>query len=61
MKKFEKMEQPLSAGGGLHSSNYQVEEAGQYRIAFIQDNQARAKSIHFVGTHKQYEKWFKQP
>ncbi|MFH1234873.1 MAG: hypothetical protein V1493_04655 [Candidatus Diapherotrites archaeon] len=58
LKKFGQMEQPLSARG-LRSSRYQVEEVGQYRIAFIQDEESRTKKIHFVGNHKQYEKWYK--
>jgi hypothetical protein len=38
----------------------QVEETGQYRIAFYQNEETRTKEIHFVGTHKQYEKWYKE-
>jgi mRNA-degrading endonuclease RelE of RelBE toxin-antitoxin system len=59
LKKFDKMEQPL-LGRGLHSMRYQVEEVGQHRIAFIQDEEKRIKYIYFVGTHKQYEKWLKE-
>ena len=59
IKKFCQMEQPLSARG-LHESRIQAEEAGQYRIAFEQDGKALAKRIHFVGNHKQYEKWYKE-
>ena len=59
MKKLDKMEEPLQARR-LHASHYQVEEVGQYRIAFeIQEN-VRTKSVHFIGTHKQYEKWYKE-
>ena len=58
LRKLEKMEQPLLARG-LHSSRYQVEEAGQYRIAFIQNIKTKTKYIHFIGNHKQYEKWYK--
>lgn len=56
MKKFDQMEQPLRARG-LHSSSYKVEEVGQYRIAFIENEEKRTKFIHFVGDHKQYDKW----
>jgi len=59
LAKFEQMKQSL-ASRGLHSSKYLVEEAGQYRIAFIQNNSMRTKDIHFVGNHKQYEKWLKK-
>lgn len=58
IKKFEKMKR-LPKGRGLHSSRYCVEEIGQYRIAFIQDYHSSTKKIHFVGNHKQYEKWYK--
>jgi len=57
LRKFEQMKQPLQ-GRGLHSSRYRVEEAGGYRIAFIQDDENRVKHIHFVGDHQQYEKWY---
>lgn len=52
------MKRPLQ-GRGLHSSRYKVEEVGGYRIAFIQHETVRIKSIHFVGNQKQYEKWYK--
>ena len=58
LKKLDKMKEPLQ-GRGLQASRYQVEEAGQYRIAFVQDNELRTKDIHFIGNHKQYEKWFR--
>ena len=58
MKKLDQMEQPL-VGRGLHGSRFLVEEVGQYRIAYEQDEPARMKSVHFVGTHKQYEEWYR--
>jgi len=58
LNKFEQMKQPLQ-GRGMHSSKYQVEETGQYRIAFIEYKEEGIKDIHFVGNHKQYEKWYK--
>ena len=58
MKKLDHMEQPLSSRG-LHTSAYKVEEVGQYRIAFLEDETALTKYVHFVGNHKQYEKWYK--
>lgn len=57
LKKFDQMKQPL-VGRGLHGSHFLVEEVGQYRIAFIQKEST--KFIHFVGNHKQYEKWYKK-
>jgi hypothetical protein len=59
MKKFDHMKQPLRARG-LKSSKSDVEELGQYRIAFYQDEEKHEKEIHFVGNHKQYEKWYKE-
>jgi len=58
IKKINQMEQPLRARG-LHSARIKVEEVGQYRIAFFQDEEKGTKEIHFVGNHKQYEKWYK--
>jgi len=58
LKKLDQMKQPLIARG-LHSSPYQVEETGQYRIALKIDEENRLKKIHFIGNHKQYEKWYK--
>jgi mRNA-degrading endonuclease RelE of RelBE toxin-antitoxin system len=57
-KKVDQMENPLR-GRGLCSSKLCVEEVGQYRIAFCVNEETRTKEIHFVGNHKQYEKWYK--
>jgi len=54
--KLKQMKQPLQ-GRGLHSSRYLVKEVGGYRIAYICDEANKTKHIHFVGNHKQYEKW----
>jgi len=59
LKKLEQMKQPLTARG-LQSSRYQVEEVGQNRIAFIQKEAEKTKTIYFVGNHKQYEKWYEE-
>ncbi len=58
LAKLDQMKQPL-AGRGLHGTDYLVEEVGQYRIAYKQDSTTKTKSIHFVGNHKQYEKWYR--
>ncbi len=57
IKKFEQMKSPI-VGRGLRSSRYLVEEIGGYRIAYILDELSNSKKIHFVGNHKQYERWF---
>ncbi len=56
LKKIDQMKQPLQ-GRGLNRNRYLVEESGQNRIAYDEDAQTRTKKIHFVGNHKQYEKW----
>jgi mRNA-degrading endonuclease RelE of RelBE toxin-antitoxin system len=58
LKKISKLKEKTSArhlGGG---APYFVEETGQYRICFKEEGTMRR--IAFVGTHKQYEKWYKQ-
>jgi len=37
---------------------YFVVETGQCRICFREEGNKR--TIHFVGNHKQYQKWYKQ-
>jgi len=59
LKKFEQMKQLLQARG-LKASRAVVEEAGQYRIAFYQNEEKQQKEIHFVGNHKQYERWYSE-
>jgi mRNA-degrading endonuclease RelE of RelBE toxin-antitoxin system len=59
LKKIEQMKQALQACG-LKASKAVVEEVSQYRIAFYQNEEKRRKEIHFVGNHKQYEKWYKE-
>jgi hypothetical protein len=29
----------------------------QYRICFRQDDKSKTRTLHFVGDHKQYERW----
>ena len=57
LKKFEQMKHSQMSRG-LHTSRFLVEEVGQFRIAFLLDEETRTKNIHFVGNHKQYEKWY---
>ncbi len=59
LKKIEQMKQPLQ-GRGLQHSRFLVEEVGDYRVAYSLDETNRTKEIHFVGSHKQYEKWYTQ-
>ena len=57
LKKFEQLKSPI-IGRGLHSSRYLIEEVGGYRIAYIEDSTSNTRKIHFVGNHKQYERWY---
>jgi mRNA-degrading endonuclease RelE of RelBE toxin-antitoxin system len=41
-----------------HGLDFFVEEVGQYRIVFRCINQE--KRVHFVGDHKEYEKWYRK-
>ena len=34
-----------------------VEEVGQYRICYKSNEKDKIRTLFFVGTHKQYEKW----
>jgi len=58
LKKLEQMAQPLNARK-LHNSKYYIEEVGQYRIVFTENEINLEKQIFFIGDHKQYEKWYK--
>jgi mRNA-degrading endonuclease RelE of RelBE toxin-antitoxin system len=59
LKKFNQMKESLQARG-LHNTKILVEEIGQYRIAFIKNEENKTKLIHFIGNHKQYEKWYQK-
>lgn len=37
-----------------------VDELGQYRITYRVFEETKAVRFYFVGTHKEYEKWYKQ-
>ncbi|MFH1285142.1 MAG: type II toxin-antitoxin system RelE/ParE family toxin [Candidatus Micrarchaeota archaeon] len=37
--------------------DFYVAETGQYRIAYKIDEERKIKTIHFVGDHKEYERW----
>jgi hypothetical protein len=43
-----------------HGTPYFVEEIGQHRIAYIQDDKLMQRQVMFIGDHKEYEKWFKK-
>lgn len=52
------MAQPLNARR-LHKSKFYIEEVGQHRIVFTENENNLEKQIFFIGDHKQYERWYK--
>ncbi|MFH1106846.1 MAG: hypothetical protein V1787_03035 [Candidatus Micrarchaeota archaeon] len=58
-KKLRQLEGSLPSRHLGHGLPYFVEEAGQYRIAFEVDSERKMKIVHFIGSHKEYEKWLK--
>lgn len=43
-----------------HGLPFFVEEVGGYRIAYTADEKTKNRRIYFAGSHKDYEKWYKQ-
>ena len=56
-KKIEQLECLQKARHMKHGLPFFVVEAGQYRICYEQEETKRI--IRFAGSHKQYEKWYK--
>lgn len=44
----------------MHKISFFVAEMGQYRLAYRIFEENRKVRFYFVGTHKEYEKWYKQ-
>jgi mRNA-degrading endonuclease RelE of RelBE toxin-antitoxin system len=44
----------------LNKSSFFVDEVGQYRIIYRIFEEQILVRFYFVGTHKEYEKWYKQ-
>ncbi len=44
----------------LKKSLFFVDEMGQYRIVYHIFEQTKTVRFYFVGTHKEYEKWYMQ-
>lgn len=60
LKKIEKQKDETPARHMKFGVEFYVIEAGQYRIAIKILEKEKIKEIHFVGSHKQYEKWYKK-
>ncbi len=58
MNKIQQLKTPRQHRHLKHGKPYFVEESGGYRIVFKVNENAKTKTIRFVGTHKQYEKWY---
>ncbi len=59
MKKIEKQQEEQNTRHLKHGIEFYVIEIGQYRCAIKINEQQKTKTIHFIGNHKQYEKWYK--
>jgi mRNA-degrading endonuclease RelE of RelBE toxin-antitoxin system len=59
-KKILQLKQPHPSRHMKHGAPFFVEEVGGYRIVFIVIEKEMMKRIEFVGTHKQYEKWYSE-
>ena len=44
----------------LKKSSFFVDEIGQYRIVYMVFENEEKIRFYFVGTHKEYERWYKQ-
>ncbi len=44
----------------LKKSEFFVDEVGQYRITYRIFRENKLVRFYFVGTHKDYEKWYKR-
>ncbi|MFH0836130.1 MAG: type II toxin-antitoxin system RelE/ParE family toxin [Candidatus Micrarchaeota archaeon] len=59
-KKIEKvLENPKKRHLG-GPAKYFVDEVGQYRLVYRVFDDTSSVRFYFIGTHKEYEKWFKQ-
>ncbi len=57
-KKIAQLQELVKVRHLRHGLPFSVVEVGQYRICFEESENIR--KIRFVGTHKQYEKWYKE-
>ncbi|MEW5996241.1 MAG: hypothetical protein AB1657_01455 [Candidatus Micrarchaeota archaeon] len=60
LKKIEQIKQGLPGRHLHHGVPIFVEEVGQYRICYSQDEKRKTRKIYFAGDHKDYEKWIRK-
>lgn len=58
LKKIEQL-RDKPEGRHLHGKPFFIEEVAGCRIAYKSDDSIEKRTIHFVGDHKQYERWYK--
>ncbi len=59
-KKVIQIEEGLPGRHMKHGLDYYVEEVGQYRICYREFEEKKVRWLHFVGDHKEYEKWVRE-
>ncbi|MCX6773904.1 MAG: type II toxin-antitoxin system HigB family toxin [Candidatus Micrarchaeota archaeon] len=57
MKKILQLQQDIQARHLKKGLDFYVSEMGQYRLIYKINESAKTKTLYFVGTHKEYEKW----
>ncbi len=56
-KKVQRLKRGIPARHLKRGLPFFVSEVGQYRICYAVDERRMVKTVFFVGTHKEYEKW----
>ncbi len=59
-KKIQKQKNETQTRHLKHGINFYVVEVNQNRIIIKINEVENKKTIHFIGNHKQYEKWLKE-
>jgi len=60
LKKLDRIREGLPGRHLRHGLPFFVEEVGQYRICYTQDEASRTRKIYFAGDHKQYGRWLRE-
>lgn len=57
MKKVLQLQAPIIGRHLRHGLDFFVEEVGGYRITYKSDKNRKVRTLFFVGSHKDYDKW----